>query len=172
MHKKPWLIAVISLLFSSIPALAQDYPRVELFGGYSALVAGDIDNLSHANGIALDFAGNLHRNFGLVAEFGVHKDNDNRAYSAYVGPRLSFRGERVTFFLHALAGGVRIPSTGSDPSVTVVSLATGLGLDVNVSDHMAIRLFQIDYTPVRYQGEWVDLFRGKTGITFKFGNTR
>lgn len=169
MWKRLWLIAAVMLLFSSVPALAQEYPRVELFGGYSALVSGDIDNLDHVNGIGLDFAGNFNRNFGFVAEFGVHKNNSNRFYSAYLGPRLSFRGERVTFFIHALAGGFRVADRGSSSSLTVLSLAGGGGLDVNVSDNVAIRLFQIDYTPIRFRGEWVNLYRGQTGVTFKLG---
>jgi hypothetical protein len=37
------------LFFLAVQSLAQEYPLVELFGGYSALVAGDLDNLSHAN---------------------------------------------------------------------------------------------------------------------------
>ncbi len=169
MCKRHWLTATAALLFLAVPSLAQEYPRVELFGGYSALVAGDIDNLNHANGLGAEFAGNFSRFFGLVAEFGVHRENDQRVYSAYAGPRLSFRGNRVTFFIHALAGGVRAPNGGG--SLTVASLAGGGGLDINVSDNVAIRLFQIDYTPVRYNGKWINLYRGQTGVTFKLGRT-
>jgi len=169
MWKRLWLIAAVVLLFSSVPALAQEYPRVELFGGYSALVSGDVDNLDHVNGIGLDFAGNFNRNFGFAAEFGVHKNKSNRFYSAYLGPRLSLRGERVTFFIHALAGGVRVADRGNSSSLTVLSLAGGGGLDVNVSDNVAIRLFQIDYTPIRFRGEWVNLYRGQTGVTLRLG---
>ena len=168
MFTRVWLI-VAAILFLATPSFAQEYPRVELFGGYSALVSGDFDNLEHANGLGLDFAGNINRHFGLVAEFGVHKENNQRAYSAYFGPRLSFRGGGVTFFIHGLAGGVKIP-TGGD-YVTVTSLAGGGGLDINVGDNVAIRLFQIDYTPIRYQGEWINLFRGQTGVTFRMGRT-
>ena len=168
MFTRVWLI-VAAILFLATPSFAQEYPRVELFGGYSALVSGDLNNLEHANGLGLDFAGNINRHFGLVAELGVHKENDQRAYSAYFGPRISFRGGRVTFFIHALAGGIKIP-TGGD-SVTVASLAGGGGLDINVGDNVAIRLFQIDYTPIRYQGEWINLFRGQTGVTFRMGRT-
>lgn len=167
MLKRYWLIATAALLFLAVPSFAQEYPRVELFGGYSALVAGDLDNLEHANGIGAEFAGNLNRFFGLVAEFNVHRENDQRAYSAYAGPRLSFRGRRVTLFIHALAGGFRAPTSGG--SLTVASLAGGGGLDLNVSDNVAIRLFQVDYTPVRYNGKWVNLYRGQTGLTFKLG---
>jgi len=169
MWKRHWLIAAVMLLIPAIPALAQEYPRVELFGGYSALVSGDIDNLDHFNGIGLDFAWNFNRAFGLVTEFGVHKNNGDRFYSAYSGPRLSFRGERATFFIHALAGSFRLPDEGGSRSLTVLSLAAGGGLDINVSDNVAIRLFQIDYTPVRFRGEWVNLYRGQTGVTFKLG---
>ena len=172
MMKRLWLL-VAGMFLMSIPALAQDYPRVELFGGYSALVGGDIDNIDYANGIGLDFAGNFNRGFGLVAEVATHRvNNDDRAYTAYFGPRLSFRGERVTFFIHGLAGGIKIPSRNGSSSVTVASVAAGVGLDINVSDNVAIRLFQIDYTPVRYRGEWANLIRGQTGITFKMGRTR
>ncbi|MGE0129643.1 MAG: hypothetical protein AB7U82_16310 [Blastocatellales bacterium] len=169
MLKKHWLIATAVLLFLTAPSLAQEYPRVELFGGYSALVAGDLNDLDHANGVGAEFAGNFNRFLGLVAEFGVHRDNDLRIYSAYAGPRLSFRGRRVTFFIHALAGGVRAPNGGG--SLTVASFAGGGGLDLNVSDNVAIRLFQIDYTPVRQGGHWFNLYRGQTGVTFKLGRT-
>lgn len=169
MCKRLWLIAAVLVLISAIPAIAQDYPRVEIFGGYSALVSGDLDNLNHVNGIGLDFAANLNRGFGFVAEFDVHKNDRNRAYSAYIGPRVSFRGERVTFFLHALAGGLKITNRGGGPSETVGSVAAGGGLDINVSNNMAVRLFQVDYTPIHYRGEWINLFRGQTGVTFKLG---
>jgi opacity protein-like surface antigen len=163
------LMIAATLLFVTAPALAQEYPRVELFGGYSALVAGELDNLDHANGIGAEFAGNFTRYFGLVTEFAIHRENDQRTYSAYIGPRLSFRGERVTFFIHALAGGLRAPNGGG--SLTVASLAGGGGLDLNVSDNVAIRLFQVDYTPARYNGRWISLYRGQTGVTFKLGRT-
>jgi hypothetical protein len=169
MWKKRWFIAAVMLLIPAIPAIAQDYPRVEIFGGYSALVAGDLDNLNHVNGIGLDFAANLNRGFGFAAEFGVHKNDRSRVFSAYLGPRISFRGEHVTFFLHALAGGLKVTNLNNSPGVTVGSLSAGAGLDVNVSDNVAIRLFQVDYTPVRYRGEWINLYRGQTGITFKLG---
>jgi hypothetical protein len=169
MLKRYWLIAAVMLLIPAIPAIAQDYPRVEIFGGYSALVAGEYDNLDHVNGIGLDFAANLNRGFGFVAEFDIHKSDRNRAYSAYIGPRVTFRADRFSFFLHALAGGIRITQRGGGPIETVASIAAGGGLDVNVSDNVAIRFFQIDYTPVRYRGDWMNLFRGQTGITFKLG---
>jgi opacity protein-like surface antigen len=169
MRKRLWLIAAVMLLFPALRASAQDYPRVEIFGGYSALVAGDLDDLDHVNGIGLDFAANLNRGFGLAAEFDVHKNDRSRVYSSYLGPRISFRGEHVTLFLHALAGGLKVTNLNGSPGVTVFSLAAGAGLDVNVSRSVAVRLFQLDYTPVRYRGEWINLYRGQTGVTFKLG---
>src|SRR5262245_57155764 len=53
MMKRLWMLAAVMFL-TTIPALAQEYPRVELFGGYSALVAGDLNNLDHANGFGAE----------------------------------------------------------------------------------------------------------------------
>ena len=63
---------VMSVLFLALPASAQDYPKAEIFGGFSfASVDDPIDIEREAFlGFQTSFAGNFNKSFGIVGDFG------------------------------------------------------------------------------------------------------
>ena len=48
-------------------------------------------------------------------------------------------------------------------------MAAGGGLDIKSSKRVWVRLFQIDYLPIRLNDEWTHNFRVQAGIVFRFG---
>lgn len=184
------LVLFVAVLFlAAIPARAQDtYPTVEVFGGYSYYSADlnidtdfdddiiDFDDREGIHGIGLSVAGNFHPNVGIVADFSYHKkqldflgeDFDTSTLVFLFGPRFTARGGGVNGFGHVLVGGTRIKAEdfGSDTGLT---FGVGGGVDINVHPNVAIRLFQADYLPTRFNGEWFNNFRAQIGVVFRGG---
>jgi opacity protein-like surface antigen len=188
--RKLMMLAVM-LFIAAIPARAQNsYPVAEVFGGYSYLsvdtgadfnggIRDFFDNREGFHGVGFSVAGNFSRNFGIVGDFSYNRKKIDLAINNIkvnelfflFGPQVYARGRSVTGFAHALVGGVRSKTTsdalGSFGSTTNLALGFGGGVDVNVTDSVAIRLFQADYLPVRAGGTWFHNLRGQVGITFK-----
>jgi opacity protein-like surface antigen len=91
MKKSIWFAAFLLLIFAS-PAMAQETPKVEIFGGYSFLRVTTDDNpgvLPQTNGSSLDSvsangfmvsgAYNLKNYLGIVGEFSRHTKATNLA---------------------------------------------------------------------------------------------
>lgn len=181
-----WLIAGW-LLLVSLPALAQDTPKVEVAGGYSYLRA-DTDPRSNAHGWYVSVAGNLNRYVGLAADFSGHYGSanlntgagnikvDGTAHTFLFGPRFSARRERLTPFAHVLAGAVRSRTAGQIGTVAVFNedtafgLAVGGGVDVTLQRHVALRLIQADYLLTRFGSETQNNVRVTIGLVFRFGS--
>lgn len=193
---KKFMMIVAALFFAAIPARAQDtYPRAEIFGGYSYFSAdisiddpfddddaGLFNQREGIHGVGFSVAGNLSRSVGIVGDFSYHKreieipggdDIDFSTFLFLVGPRLTERGNRVEGFVHALVGGVRRKVEDFD-SDTNLALGFGGGLDVKVTDNVAIRVFQVDYLPFRERNpftgdkEWSHNARFQIGATYKW----
>jgi len=122
------LLAAALVTLASLPALAQNYPSVEVSGGFSYLHVQGGGNLY---GWDASVAGNLNRWFGLAGEFSGHYGSNDAAgtavfvpgppssttfsissgsniYTFLFGPRLSYRKDkRITFFGHVLPGFAR-----------------------------------------------------------------
>ena len=148
------------ILLASTAALAQDVPKVEVFGGYSW--AG-----GNFHGWNTSVTGNVNKWFGLVADFSGHYGSEQDgtvlikkdAHSFLFGPRISSRGKRLTPFAYALIGGIRFHESAvvfgqklSD-SDTGFSSAFGGGLDLKVTHRLKIRTFQLDYFRPNFFGE-------------------
>ena len=121
-------------------------------------------------------------------------DADARQHTFLFGPRVTARGDRVTGFGHALFGGanihreIRSTPVGPVPpginpisfedSETSFAMAVGGGIDINLSDRVAIRAIQADYLMTRYEDERVfgsgadsqHNARFSVGIVFRFGS--
>ena len=203
MRKFALLVGLI--VFAGLPAQGQnDYPKVELFAGYScANLEGTGDTFAArepAHGWAVSISVNFHKYFGLIADFaGQYGDGDiPRGWPAIVpsppptrlpelnfstyqflfGPRFTARSERVTGFAHALFGAfhTKVSSFSAD-GITVrgkseldSAMGFGGGLDVNAGKRLAIRVFQVDYIPVRWgRAFWLQNVRAQAGIVHKFG---
>lgn len=179
-------------------------PRVELFMGYTFLrnVPANAGNrLAWLHGGSTSLAINLNRHLGLVADFGgSHADRfgpgapptggivdaSGNVFTYMLGPRLSFRHDRVTPFVQALFGGMHATDVKLSnctvnctplPGENAFAMTAGVGLDIRLHRHIALRLFQAEYLMTRFAdsststGERIrqnDL-RLSTGLVFRFG---
>jgi len=122
------LIAFVFL--AAMVATAQDYPRVELFTGYTytrANSASDVPAFS-ANGGSGQFAINANKWMGFVMDIGaVHNGNiggnhlDSTFTNYLFGPRLSLRYSRVRPYFNILFGGMH---AGTSIAFSGVPVAT------------------------------------------------
>lgn len=187
-------------LFLSIPSFAQEviYPKAEVFGGFSISSAA-ISSTDPTTGLTTSLResfwgwqasanGNVTHHLAIVGDFGGQYKTvagvPMNSYQFLFGPRITFRGPRVTPFVHAMFGGVR-EGVGSfsftDPisgaSVTIpgasstgLGLGMGGGLDVNISDRLALRVPQFDWTPMHVGGVWEkNVIRIGIGLVVKAG---
>ena len=143
--------AMSLIVFALIPATAQEVPKAEVFGGYSW-------SGGNFHGWNTSLTGNVTKRFGIVADFSGHYGSElglvrvnQHAHSFLFGPRISFRGKRLTPFAYGLFGATRFAESAviNGQRLSAVSngfsLAIGGGLDVKVNDRIAIRAFQLDY---------------------------
>lgn len=220
---KRFLFAALLVVMACGVAAAQDFPKVEIFGGYSLLRLGmsdsDLEDMVSSieaeapegtvisastskfmmKGFNTSAAFNVTPSFGIVADFRYNRDDvleftadtggsvvsgkmKLRDISFMAGPRLTLRkSERVTPFAHALVGFDQWKLSGSatadgqtinlDTGTTSngLGIAVGGGLDVNVSDSVAIRLIQADYFLTRHESESWNNMNLAFGIVFQFG---
>ncbi|MGI8655593.1 MAG: outer membrane protein [Pyrinomonadaceae bacterium] len=194
------LLAVLFLACSAASAFAQDrdYPKVEVFGGYSYLRAdiqprgGDFGGGENLNGFHAQISGNIKRNFSIAGDISGHYKSfapdaidpdisitNARAslYNFLAGPQIKARRGRVTPFAEALFGvaRARVSATINDldavtsfsDSETKFAYALGGGLDINVSERIAIRAIHADYLRTRFGDERQNNLRLSFGIVFK-----
>ncbi len=164
------LFTLILLLLSS-SALGQDgdYPKVEVFGGFSYLNA-DLGTRENFFGWQGSVSGNVKENIGIVVDAGGQYKSvlgiGISYYELLLGPRFMVRGERVTAFVHALLGNRYIFVPGDIDSAFV--LGFGGGMDVSASDSIGIRVFQFDYMPNNSRSMWRHDVRFGSGIVYKW----
>ena len=175
MRKVAFLLGLMLLL--SIAAAAQGTPRVEVFGGYSHLLA-DLGNSSfNLNGFHVSGAENLNSWFGGVLDFsshyGTHAGVNVNTQSIMYGPRFAYRKSRlITPSAHALFGAVHGSEGlyGISMPDTHFGLALGGAVDVRVSDRVAFRVVQADYLMTRFLNLRQDNVRVSTGLVFRFAH--
>jgi len=157
-------LLVLAILPFSIGAVAQDQPKVEIFGGYSleSIVpcgvgcreAGATFPITNFNGWNASVTGYLYKSLGVTADFSGHYASHvvydpvagAHRYSYLFGPSYSFRGSVGSLFIHGLFGQI---SQGSDQlmnlSFTKFAWVLGGGLDANATNHLSVRIVQLDY---------------------------
>jgi hypothetical protein len=185
------LASVVFASFLALPLRAQDNPKIEVFGGYQYLHAGNIDGMDNgvnANGWNASAAVNFSRHLGVAADFsGTYKSTilDNagihfHGYTYTFGPVASWdSGKNIKLFTHALFGGAHLTPTlclfGGDPSqcsgdlsFTGFAMILGGGIDAG-NRRVGFRLFQADwvYLPVQ-EGGHANNVRLSTGLVFRF----
>jgi Outer membrane protein beta-barrel domain len=167
---------LIPLLFLPLSAMAQQTPVVEVFGGYSHLVANVSASSFNLNGVDASVTENLNRWFGgkleYNAQFGTEAGNKVNTETLMYGPVFSYRkNPKFVPFGEALAGAVRGGPEYLDVSERVFhfAAAVGGGLDVTLTDRVALRVIQADYLLTRFSGTRQDNFRLSAGILLRFG---
>ncbi len=178
-------VAASLLLLLPLAAIAQDKPKVEIFGGYSYVHTDDALDLD-LHGWNASVTGNLNKWFGITADFSGHYGDvslspgvraDVSAHLFMGGPQIAYRKNDVWQpFGHLLLGAARShisarTATGRVSATnTDFALAVGGGLDAHIAKHLAIRLFQADYVYVHDSVDDSNNFRLSTGLVLRLGD--
>ncbi len=157
-------------------------PKAEIGLNYSytRINPGGTFGSYNANGGFADVAYNFNKYFSAVADLGGNFSGtqngvalNNTTFEYLFGPRVNFRHSRFTPYAQALFGGVRYSNgfnpTSADPrlgtSQNNFAAAFGGGLDINVSQHFAVRPFQVEYLMTQIQP-------GSTNLNYTQNNLR
>jgi opacity protein-like surface antigen len=174
--KKLVLVAVFLLGFS-VMAMAQDVPRIEVFGGYSLVLMDTSTALKQSgfegmdlnlNGWNSSIAFNGNKYLGFVAEFGgyygtVGYEERNRPpyswadisiHSIMIGPKFTLHRGAVAPFVQTLLGYAHIKGSEAGETYTEndMAMALGGGIDVNLNERVSLRPVQLDYFATRSWG--------------------
>jgi outer membrane protein OmpA-like peptidoglycan-associated protein/opacity protein-like surface antigen len=170
----PALIAVLFTFASLAAAQDQPAPKWELYGGYSFFHSG-ADVFGQRPGALLPLqsrlevnprgAGasgtyNFNRWLGVTLDTSTHWGSgesflssriDDTAFSNLsIGPKVTFRTTHFSPFLEVLVGDHRLmPDAFHD--IDKLGFMFGGGLDLNLSRHVALRLFRADYVVSSYR---------------------
>ena len=177
MRKLTLLVTVI--LFLGVPAIAQNAPTIEVFGGYSHVEA-DVSNTSFSmNGGEVAFTQNLNNWFGGTLDFGTQYGKRNgfnvNTQQIMYGPVFAYRKmSAITPFGHVLLGVVRGSQgfAGISQPATKFGAAFGGGVDFKLSKHISIRAIQGDYVMSRFLNTHQNNLRLSAGVVLTFGKTR
>ena len=156
------------------PALAQDVPRVQVFGGYSYTrfdsPSFGFSNPSGLNGYNFSPAFNLIRGFGVAAEFSKQYGSILDLRDLAVGPQFLYPRGKTLFFAHVLIGNARsVVRVGTGERDTERAVAAGGGMDLDMSSHFAVRVFQVDYLHTTLFQEKQNSLRFSTGLVYTWG---
>jgi len=167
--KRLSMVLAVMLVLGAGSVFAQDVPKVEVFGGGAIMNVREGGGELTLKGWTGSVNANVHDVVGVVGEIGGNYKSGFKVHNFLGGLQFSHRGnEKVAVFAQTKAGFVH--SSGSGSSENDFMLGFGGGLDLNVKPNLAVRLFQIDWTPVREGGGsgWLtNVFRGSIGLTWK-----
>jgi len=173
---------------------SETVPKVEVFLGYQWLnPGGDTPDLSNPpvalhvpsldKGFGASVAYNFNKYIAGEASWGVNWNGNYLINTATAGPKFTYRGEGVDFFIHTLLGFERLsPQYGANSSNGPAALLGG-GMDLKVWKQIKIRVFEADFqyahqnfandVPFGYQPKLRSpTYEGallRTGIVLNFG---
>src|SRR5271157_3409331 len=186
---------VLAVVVVAMPALlnAQDEtPKVELFIGYQWLNPGGnvpdqstspptaVEMPSLPKGFGTNVAYNFTKNLALEANYGGDWNSGDSINMFSVGPKITYRGDGVNFFVHTLLGFERLESKGNDSKNGLAAILGG-GMDLKLWKPVSLRVFEADFQWARQDFASVPLddsslrhpdyhgARLTTGLVFNFG---
>jgi hypothetical protein len=195
------LIALPALLNAQTPpapapaapsTLGDDVPKAELFIGYQWLNPGgnapdqsvppnSVSLPSISQGFGSSVAYNFTKIWALEGDYGLDWNHAANVNSLSIGPKLTWRGDGVNFFVHALLGGERLSPRGITPSYGIATILGG-GMDLKLWKPLTLRLFEADFQYARenfsddvppndsaLRRPTYDGVRLRTGLVFNFG---
>lgn len=186
---KRWALLLGILLIFSAAASAQEYPKAEVFAGYSfaRLSASGLD--VNFNGGSASLSYNPNDWLGLVADFGGYHGGvsfgNGNVYTYLFGPKFARRSGRWTPYVQTLFGGAHATASVScdgvegrvrpqqtdgcgSTSQNSFAMTLGGGVDVNASDHVGIRLIQAEYFRTHFASITENGTRISTGVVFRW----
>ena len=154
------LIVVVGLL--SVPLMAQDYAKAEIFGGYEYERLNNVVNSGvniNGNGWEASLTGNFNRYLGVTADFGgaykTISGVDTKVYTYTGGPVFNLNHEgTINPFVHALFGGAHASASASGAgsgSSNGFTMMYGGGADIKMSKLVALR-GQADWVYFHFSG--------------------
>jgi hypothetical protein len=188
-------VLLSSLLIFGVAANAQEVetPKIEVGLNYSyyRMNPGGTLPSYNANGGFGSVQYNFNKAFGLVADLGANYVGNvngvqigNTSFEYLFGPRFTWRHSRFSPYVQALFGGERF-SNGFNPSSSTPLLGTtqnnfaaafGGGLDVTVTNHIAVKPIQVDYLMTQFSpgmgspNNVANNLRYSTGVVLRFGS--
>jgi len=152
------LVLAVVLMVSPALLNAQSdntVPKVELFVGYQWWNPGGnipnnstpplaISGPSSPKGLGSNVSYNFTSMLSLEGNWGGNWESGYTNNAFTVGPKLTYRGDGVNFFLHTLLGADRFTSN-YNLGTTGVAAVLGGGMDLKFWPMVSIRLFEADY---------------------------
>jgi opacity protein-like surface antigen len=181
------LLCALTVCFAGVVS-AQDMPKVDVFGGYSFAHVSENGFGINSNGGSASAAFHPNGWLGLVADFGgYHTDSSGvseNIYSFLFGPRVNFGHGKLEPFVQGLFGGAHASSGNVCVAVSRVHLqgttqcgsfsntsfamTLGGGLDWNATEHLGIRLAQLEYLMTDFASRRQNGVRLSTGVVIRF----
>jgi hypothetical protein len=137
-------------------SLGDDTPKAEFFIGYQWWnPGGNIPTTgtsmptafklpSVAQGFGTNLAYNFTKYLALEGNYGGDWNRNVSNSAVAVGPKLTWRGDGVNFFVHTLLGFDRLSSRGLDSTNGIAAILGG-GMDLKIWKSLSLRLFEADY---------------------------
>jgi hypothetical protein len=189
------LLPVVILVFMSLtPALAQEAPGWDFFGGFSIqrsnvreyykstpIIYSVQNRWETLNGWDAAVTENINSWFGGTFDASGHyrtptrfgSPNREQMHTFLYGPRFSWRTSHVVPFAHLLFGAalanVQVTPVGPHASETSFALAAGGGVDLNLGSHVSARPLQVEYLHANALGSNQNSYRAAAGIVFHAG---
>ena len=172
--------AILFLLFvvcGSITAGAQDFPRVQVFGGYSYTrfdsPSFGFANFSNLNGYNFAPAYNLIQGFGIKAELSGQYNSKLNLRDLAVGPQFLYQRGNKMLFAHFLIGqGRSFVHLANGEGDTERAIILGGGIDRDLTSRFAWRVFQVDYVHTAFFQEKQNNLRVSTGVVYRWGTIK
>lgn len=182
-----YLVALLTVLATPVPGMAQDKPKADVAASYSLLYVNDLGDLGQGSWMSVGWLGAVavHLNdwASVVGEFGANYKSITESgvdvsvdVLTYLGG-VRFRGSanpKVVPFGQVLLGGAHV-GAGADAegvnvgaSVNGFALQPGAGVDLFFGPRAGIRI-QGDYRSVWAEGDSNSEFRFAVGVVFAFG---
>lgn len=174
-----FLVLVVFLGLLSLPLMAQDFPKAEVYGGYEYMRLNNIADSGvnvNGNGWNASLTGNFNRMFGVVGDFGgaykTISGVDTKVYTYTGGPVVNLNSAgTINPFVHALFGGAHVNASASgegSASSNGFTMMYGGGVDVKMSKVLALR-GQVDWVYFHFSGVSLsNNVRISTGIVLRF----
>ncbi|MGA2964887.1 MAG: hypothetical protein ABSD64_01665 [Terriglobales bacterium] len=163
-----FLVLVVFLGLVALPLMAQDEPKVEVFGGYQYMhLGGDFGSIN-ANGFDGAVTGFLTNHIGVTGDFSGTYKSGAHVYTYSGGPTIAFREGKLNPFVHVLFGGATFGGFGGS-SINGLTMMFGGGADYKASKAISIRLADFDWVYFHANGTSLSSnVRLTSGIVFRF----
>ncbi|MFY9844542.1 MAG: hypothetical protein WA718_04735 [Terriglobales bacterium] len=137
------------------PSSSDTTPKAEFFIGYQWWNPGGnvpdqntppnaVSASSFSSGFGTSLAWNFTKYLAIEGNYGGDWQNGRENNVGTIGPKLTYRGDGVNFFVHTMVGFNRFGGRSIGP-VNGFAAVLGGGMDLKVWKMLSIRLFEADY---------------------------